>query len=337
MNPLPITARQIVLTILIFIGVVIGFGVLSGAIGWPGPEDWRLAVLVALVIALLPLVGPLLKFFQESGAIVDIRGVKLDFSQAPHLIGTEPPNVNLQEYPDLEVNDSNASSIADAAAAAIDAEIIVVNLGTGRSWYQSRLFTLAAAAYKLGGAGVIVLLKQNGGLDRYLLGWLHPKDIILAMSQENPEYEIALKRAEEMMEILKLNARSTNYSIPQEFLEDSNRLNTVFREKGDLALVPALINELKKPISGPVADNPVAPIESAEAPKWLKGFDADRLFEPWLIRERVTAGILNPEDRKTLVRVPHRFVAMEKNGQYAGMVDIDAFVRQLVLRSAKSS
>ena len=101
--------------------------------------------------------------------------------------------------------------------------------------------------------------------------------------------------------------------------------------------MPALINELKKALTDPVTDGPAAPIESTESPKWLKGFDADRLFDPWLIRERVTAGISDREVRKTLARVPHRFVAMEKNGQYAGMIDIDAFVRQLVLRPSENS
>ena len=60
--------------------LVLGFAILSTVTGWPNKESWGLVVLAALVIALLPLLGPVLTFLRESGAVLDIKGVKLDFT-----------------------------------------------------------------------------------------------------------------------------------------------------------------------------------------------------------------------------------------------------------------
>lgn len=330
MNPLPITTRQIVRMVLIFVGVIVGFGVLSGTIGWPDKQSWGLVVLAALVIALLPIIGPLLAFLQESGAAIDIFGVKLAFSRAPRSTGTEPRRANLEESPGTLVNDTTVAAIAEAAAAALDDEIMVVNLGTGRSWYPSRLFALAAAADTPNRTKAVVLLAQRGGIDRRLIGWLRPADVIRAMIQDEPQYDRALKRAKAMLGHLQLYAEVPNHTFPRPF-EFADQLKNAYRSSGDRVFVPVLIHELQK---APEPNDPTSPtvqIENLQTPRWLTREDAERLFDPWLIRESVPAGASDREAMATLARVRHRFIAVEDDGRYVGMVNLDAFVRQLVL------
>ena len=76
-------------------------------------------------------------------------------------------------------------------------------------------------------------------------------------------------------------------------------------------------------------------IEDTANPTWLAGDDVERLFDPWLIRKSLPAGGGDPETLPVLARVPDRFIAVEENGRYVGMVDIDAFVRQVVLQQSK--
>jgi hypothetical protein len=335
MNPLPITDRQIRRMVLIFVGVIVGFWVLSGATGWPDKQSFGQVVLIALAITLLPIIGPLLAFLRESGAAVGFAGVTVDFSRAPRSMGTEPQRVNLDGAPGTSVNDSTAASIADAAATALDTEIVVVNLGTGRSWYPSRLFALAAAADTLNGAKVIVLLAQRGSIDRHWLGWLRPRDVVRAMIQDEPQYDQALRRAKAMVPHIQLRAEDQNYNPPAPFAFAA-QLTFAYRNHGDLAFVPALIHELQEMlVSDPT--RPTIHIEEPQAPRWLTREEAERLFDPWLIRDSIREGSSDHEIMTTLARVPYRFIAIVEDGRYVGMVDIDAYVRRLVLQPTQAT
>src|SRR5271157_5902123 len=137
MAELSITTRQAVRVSVVFALLIIGFGLLNSVTGWPDKGGWGLAVILSLVIAALPLLGPLLAFLSESGAVVDIKGVKFDFS-AMAVRGAPVERSNFQDDPGTPVNSSYAASIALAAEAARSASVVFIDLGTGRSWYASR-------------------------------------------------------------------------------------------------------------------------------------------------------------------------------------------------------
>src|SRR5690606_6731974 len=130
MAGVPISAQQAVRVALIFAALILGFGILSTVTGWPDEQGWGLVIILSFVAAAVPLLGPLLAFLRESGAVVDIRGVKLDFS-ASAVRGASVERTNLEDYPGVPVNDSGAASIAEAAEAARSAPFVVVDLGTG--------------------------------------------------------------------------------------------------------------------------------------------------------------------------------------------------------------
>jgi hypothetical protein len=139
MNGIPISAPQAVRIVLIFVGLIISFAVLSSLTGWPDKQGWSTAVILSAVVATFPFWRPLLEFLRDSGAVVEVAGVKIDFSKSVEQ-GSRIQRDNLQDQPGVPVNDTTAASIAEAAKAASSAAFIVVDLGTGKSWYPTRLF-----------------------------------------------------------------------------------------------------------------------------------------------------------------------------------------------------
>ena len=143
MADIPISVQQAVRVALVFVALMVGFGILSNLTGWPDKSWWGIVVVVALGLAALPLLGPLLEFLRDSSAVIEIQGVKLDFSKSA-VSGSQIARANLQDNPGVPVNDSDAASIAVAAEVAKSAAFVVIDLGSGRSWYPTRLFVLAA-------------------------------------------------------------------------------------------------------------------------------------------------------------------------------------------------
>ena len=335
MAGVPISAQQAVRVALIFAALILGFGILSGVTGWPDKQGWGLVISLSLVIAALPLLGPLLAFLRESGAVVDIRGVKLDFS-ASAVRGASVERTNLEDYPGVPVTDSSAASIAEAAEAARSAPFVVVDLGTGRSWYPTRLFALAAAAEELQGARALVILAQHGGVPGRFVGWIVPKDAVAAFCQNDQRYRLALNHARTILQHLRLSGGYQTYQFPAEY-QDGNNFRRAYLETGDLAFVPALISRLQ---SSPTNPDPGAaplaqqdPLEKVGEPTWLSREEAERLFDPWMIREHIRDSLPEAEKWAMLVRSSGDFLAVtDDNDGYRGMIDVSATIRRAVLR-----
>lgn len=321
MTGIPISTQQAMRLALVFASLVLSFGILSAIIGWPDKESWGLVVLVSLVIALMPLVGPVLAFLRESGAVIDIKGVKLDFT-ASVARGTSIERTNLQDNPGMPVNDSSAASIAETAEAARSAHFIVVDLGIGKSWYLTRLFALAAAAQELQGARAIVLLGQRGALSRKFLGWIAPKDAVTAFCERDARYRTALHEARAILHHLRLSGGRAEYAFPAPYADASSFVHA-YSQTGDLALVPALIYRLQQQ---------AMPLEQPSAPAWLDAEEAERLLDPWLIRDHIRESQPEGDKWAILARTTGEFLAVtDDNTSYRGMIEIGAVIRRAVL------
>jgi hypothetical protein len=315
---------------LVFALLVLGFGILSAGTGWPNKESWGLVVLAALVIALLPLLGPVLTFLRESGAVLDIKGVKLDFTASATRGSVE--RSNLQDQPGVQVTDSNAADIAAAAQAARSASFVVIDLGVGRSWYPTRLFALAAAADELNGARAIVVLAQRGGVAGRFSGWIMPRDVVAAFCDRDPRYRAALNEARAILYHLRLSGGSVDYVWPQPSF-NGNQFIRAYSEAGDLAFVPALIARLQQQTPQGLA----APgaLEVPWQPAWLGAEEVERLLDPWLVREHVREDLPEAEKWAMLRRATGEFLAVtDDKGCYCGMIDLTAVVRRAVLSPA---
>ncbi len=336
MAGIPISAQHGVRVALIFVALILGFGILSSITGWPDKQSWGTVVFLSLVIAALPLIGPLLSFLRESGAVVDIKGVKLDFS-ATAVRGASVEATDLG----LAVGDSRAVSILDAAEAAETAAFVVVDLGTGKSWYPTRLFVLAAAADVLRGARAVVILAQHARIPGRFLGWITPKDVVAAFFQDNKQYSVAFDYALVVLRHLRLSGGDVKYEFPAPFENDCVQFRDLYRKRGDIVFVQVLIQKLQSTPANPEAQQAHIEglmLENISEPNWLSREDAKRLFDAWLIPEFMRDGLPDADKRAMLAAQNSRdFLAVaEDNGTYRGMIEIDAAMRSLILSSGNT-
>jgi hypothetical protein len=335
MTDIPISMQHAVRVALVFVGLIAGFGILSGITGWPDKQSWGMVFILSLVVASIPLWGPLLAFLRDSGAVVDIRGVKFDFT-ASAVHGTSVDTINLDPFPGAAVSDSSAASIAEAAKVARSAPIVVVDLQIGKSWYPTRLFVLAAVAEELQGARAIVIVAQRGGVPACFVGWVLAKDMVTAFCQSDNRYQLALNHARTVLAHLRLSGGYDTYKFPTEYEQDAQNLRRAYRQTGDLAFVPALIFRLQ---SLPAVPEPGttpsvnAPLETPNQPNWLSLDAADGLLEPWMIRQHIREGLPESEKREILGRTDRDFLAVTAdNGTYRGLIDICVAARRAALR-----
>jgi hypothetical protein len=331
MNGIPITVSQALRVALVFVALIAVFGILSILTGWPDKQGWSVVVILSFIVATFPFWRPLLEFLRESGAIVEVAGVKVDFSKSV-VQGARIQRGNLQDDPGVTVTDSNAASIAQAAEAARSAAFVVVDLGTGRNWYPTRLFALAAAADELHGAKAVIILAQRGGITGTFVGWILPKDIVVAFVQSDQRYALALSHARAVLWQLRAFGDVGPYPFPTlaAYQQDWQNVRTAYQKNGDLAFVPALISSLQKTTSPEEK-----PLEDSNQPKWLDREDVERLFDAWMVREHVSNVVPDSQKRTVLCRVSRAgqdyLAVTENDGSYRGMINIEAAVRTAVL------
>ena len=82
MAGIPILALQAVRVALVFVVMMVGSGSSAISRGWPDKNWWGIGVVVALGLAALPSLGLLLEFLRDSGTVIEIKGVKLNFSKS---------------------------------------------------------------------------------------------------------------------------------------------------------------------------------------------------------------------------------------------------------------
>jgi hypothetical protein len=106
--------------------------------GWPGVEIQRWIIILVLVISIIPLILALLDFFAFHRASLDVRGVKIDFSNF-NLESSEikrkpfdiPDNIGVKG---AIVSDTAPMDIVAALDETIQSELVVIDLGRGDNW-----------------------------------------------------------------------------------------------------------------------------------------------------------------------------------------------------------
>jgi hypothetical protein len=176
--------------------LVFVIGVRQGA--WKGEPGGTMVIVVA-AISILPLLLVVLDVLLVSGAVIDIKGVKLDFSKiqqgrpggAGEVSVQLPANIGV---PGAIITDSAAFSIAAALEMGSTDRIAVVNLKSGDAWWVTRLLVLCAGAVRTGSPEVLVFLGKKENVPDYFLGFGHPGDLLHALlkdEQYRQRYEAA--------------------------------------------------------------------------------------------------------------------------------------------------
>jgi len=147
------------------------------------------------VLSLMPLVLALLDTIVERGAVIEYRGIKLDFSQA---VSPGPASVSIPVNIGVTgraLTDSDTSQILDTLRQAVSTDIVVVDLESGDAWWETRLLVLVAGAVRLNRPDVIVFVGTDGGGASRFQGWAYPTDLLRRLVAADQRYARSYYRA----------------------------------------------------------------------------------------------------------------------------------------------
>lgn len=160
---------------------------------WPNTESGNTIILLAVGIGLVPTLLAVFDYIASSRAAMDIKGIKIDFSQGEikRITIEFPPNlvqagVAATDSAPMEITNvlnSLLSPSQSMLASLASNPIICVDIGKGDKWWVSRLLVLAAGAVRTGLPGAIVFVGDNLN-PNILLGWASPAVALRALTED---------------------------------------------------------------------------------------------------------------------------------------------------------
>jgi hypothetical protein len=329
--------QEIGKAVLVFVVLLLGFVLLSATVQWPNAKDgWPLAIAIALIIACVPLLARLLSFLQQSGATVRTPfGLQLDFSVAAAgarlSAETMPPNI---VQPGVQIADSGVGELDRAAAEATQQTVVLIDVQDGRAWYRTRLFAIAGTGVLLGSPRLLMIIGQRGGKPLQLGGCIQAPEVVRGFIAAEPTYEAVLQRARRYLHYLRAEAGNRNPTLPADLPRLSQYL-AIYRQVGDPLVMRILVDQMISPdqILGTLTPVHQA-LEIQGQEPWMTLGDAERLFDPWLIRDAVDLQLPQKDLANIVLSAEGEIIAAVREGQYAGIIDVRRavrlFLRQLV-------
>ncbi|MDH4135456.1 MAG: hypothetical protein OEW09_01890, partial [Anaerolineae bacterium] len=182
----PRTSFAISISILVLSLIVLAIS--RTTYSWPSQESERTVLLGIFVLSLIPLLLRLADVVIERGAVVEVKGVKIDFSQVQTAATpgiTIPANIGVTGQ---AVTDSSTNEILDALRQATACEVVIINLEEGEAWWETRLLVLLAGAVRLNRPEKVVFVGMDGGINECFQGWGHPYKLLRRLLEAHPQY-----------------------------------------------------------------------------------------------------------------------------------------------------
>ena len=168
-------------------------GVTHNYLSWPDDDSAKLITFVVIALGLIPLALVLLDFAASTRAVLDFKGIKIDFSG----VDLTKPEVRFESegIPDnagIEgevVFDSGPMQITKALEKATHNEIVQINLKEGNAWWASRLLALSAGAVRKGSPKVLVFTAKKANVSNVFLGWAEPVAIMNSLLEKKQDFK----------------------------------------------------------------------------------------------------------------------------------------------------
>ena len=178
---------------LIWLALGASFSLSHRFLTWPNKESGNTILLLAVAVGLVPTLLAVLDYIASSRAAMDIKGIKIDFSQreVKRITIELPPNlvqtgVAAADSAPLEISSvlNNFLSPYQLTVTSLASNpIIRVDIGKGDEWWVSRLLVLTAGAVRTGLPGAIVFVGDNLNPNS-LLGWASAADTLRALMED---------------------------------------------------------------------------------------------------------------------------------------------------------
>lgn len=176
----------------LLVGLLLLFGIFRTTAGWPSTPSENAVLFGFLIISLMPIALAFLDAVIERGAVVEYKGVKLDFSQGRELDSsglTVPANIGVRGKP---LSDSSTTEILDTLRRAAAQEIVVIDLEEGQAWWETRLLVLLFGAVRHGRPDKIIFVGTDARKEQQFQGWSYARDLLPRLANANPQFERSL-------------------------------------------------------------------------------------------------------------------------------------------------
>lgn len=292
-------------------------------------------ILIGIVaLSLLPILLSIFDAIIDKGVTIGYGDFKLDFSKVQQT-GTAgfsvPVNIGIRGEP---VYDSGTNNILEALQDATTSSTVIIDLGDGHAWWETRLLVLLAGAVRLNKPDKIVFIGKEGGRDHCFQGWGVPSDLLTCLLKDNQVYlksylaSRAITRQWELMPPLELVPTSSYYQIPP--LKPNWMLENIHSEYGNKAFSGStgLPNEF---LAEQILQNDLGKlIESLLGSKHLSIARLQELFGSVLIKQNIDLNWPLDQQQSAFLANDHSWIALTNLGQYTNLVSRLSVINELM-------
>lgn len=179
---------SLLIALLLLILLMLGFFLLRHYLNWPG-ENAEITVLIGIMLfSLLPVVLAVVDVLIERGGVVEISGLKFEFSKAS---GAGMPDFAVPDNigaPGQPISDSGTMQILESLQHATANKIVVIDLKDGYAWWETRLLVLLAGAVRLQKPEILVFTAKVGNEENCFQGWAYAKELWPLLLRSYPPF-----------------------------------------------------------------------------------------------------------------------------------------------------
>ncbi len=294
---------------------------------WSGEMPGPLIVVVGF-LSILPLLLVILDFFATSGAVIDIKGVKVNFgkleedSKRNQAFGFEV--LDNMGIPEAVISDSGAMNISRALEVGSQQAVVIVNIKAGNAWWVTRLLVLCAGAVRTGSPKVLVFLGKRGNMHDYFLGFGRPQDLLDAILRDKSDYMTRYEKSARLSRQLQFYSEYLNtfgVSLPTAGELVRYTSNPSYMTLGPEVFDHILLDQLRIHILSTSRETPVTTNGSLENPPDRITINRlHELFDHCLYTDHINCESDNKARITQLLGAKDDYVALVRNGIYTGLL-----------------
>jgi hypothetical protein len=313
----------------ILIGLLLLAALLRAIAGWPGDASEAIVLTGIFLLSLLPVILFFADSLVERGAVLEYKGLKLDFSRlSSTAVGVSayvPSNIGVPGHP---VTDSGTMEIMTTLSSAVDHDVVVVDLHDGDAWWETRLLVLVAGVANRQRPKVIVFIGKEGGFAGRFQGWGEPVLLLKQMIRSNRTYQLIYETVEAAAKQWEHIAPNTEPRMPPVPASLDGLASAYFWMAFDAST--GLPNPLR--FEQLLASELGSRVEMPQTPRGITLVRLEELFRPILHKSAIDETWPNHRQLEALFADDAAYVAITLDGRYQRLLP-RSNAQNVILRS----